>query len=273
MVQAWSSATTDTFRGAAGGFVTRAFTQPVNYREANGGWAPIVNTLVPDAAAGPGTVENAANGWHVQLPGSAAGTVGLSDGAQRGGGFSLPGAAAAAISTDGPSATYRGVFADTSVSYEAAAGSVKERIVLASASAPSTFRFALDLPAGWSARLASGTAELLRPDGSLSDFRIAAPTVTDAAPGFQNPFAHVRTSISRDGSGGWGLVVSIDRRWLSSSDRVFPVTVDPTVRIGNQLDCFIASWAPGTSGCGQPYMDVGTASGDGGHEILPIGGR
>jgi hypothetical protein len=49
------------------------------------------------------------------------------------------------------------------------------------------------------------------------------------------------TTLRRDGS-GWELVVSVDRAWLDSRERVFPVTIDPSVTMSTgQTDCMLTT--------------------------------
>jgi RHS repeat-associated protein len=252
-----SSAMSDTWRTAGGGFVTRTYLTPVNYRDSKGEWAPIQDSFVADSSAGSGYVQNQANAWHVHLPGRLGKSrVSFSvDGATVG--FSLANAADVPIDTSGSTASYKHAFTDADVEYQAASNDVKERIVLSSASAPSSYTFPLDLPSGWTARMQNGAVVFFDASGKRTEIAIAPATVADSSSGFQDPFAHVTMHLAKMSDGADDVVVSVDKSWLESPARQFPVTIDPTVTITQQGDCWIASWAPTTNACPVAYMDLG----------------
>lgn len=62
------TANTNTIATGKGNFKTLLYPGPVNYRNAAGHYAPIVNTLVPAPASSGEAVENQANGFMAQLP-------------------------------------------------------------------------------------------------------------------------------------------------------------------------------------------------------------
>jgi RHS repeat-associated protein len=253
------TATSDTWQSSNGLYTTRVFDSPINYRDSSGGWKPIDNSLVADPAAGSGAVQNQANSWKVRLPGQlGSGVVSVTEGGETVG-FDAKGASASKLTVSGADGTYANAYPGADLHYSARSDLIKESIVLRSASAPSSYTFPLHLPAGITPKVLAGGVVFERADGSRLPVGIAAPTVTDASKGFQDPFAHVSMDLKQVGS-SWELVVSVDKAWLGAPDRVFPVTIDPSVTTNSpQQDCWLNSAAPTTSACTTGYMDVGSS--------------
>jgi hypothetical protein len=146
-------------------------------------------------------VQNAANSWHVTLPGDlSSGKVAVAaDGLSFG--FGVAGAASSAVSLNGAHATYRGAFNDATVAYEAESEQVKESIVLSSAAAPSSYSFPLEVPEGWTPRLISGNVDFFDAAGDRSKVAISAPEVTDASDPVGGPLGPLATSLDHSASG------------------------------------------------------------------------
>ena len=162
------------------------------------------------------------------------------------------------INPDGVS--YPAVATDTDLRYRVTAGGLKEEVVLASPSAPTSFTFHLADP-----KAALGAAKAL-PGGGYS----FANKIDDAAVSLPAPFAYEQRSagagvIPRDltsahlgltkAGDGWDLVVSVDPTWLASTGRTFPIVIDPTVNFSdaNAFDGsyeYSPSLHPTCPGCG-----------------------
>ncbi|GGL01195.1 RHS repeat-associated core domain-containing protein [Mangrovihabitans endophyticus] len=210
------------YDNADGTQTTEYSTAALNYRTADGGWAPIDAHLTGDAATG----------W--QRTGD---TVGLrlaprADAAELvrvtlpGGGVLAYGAAGARGVTgrvDGDTATYRGVWPDVDVELQAQPGGVKETLVLGSAAAPHGFTFPLRLT-GLSAAVDGAAVVLTDPAGNRRA-SIPAGYLVDAS----GAVSHAVRYRLVDGETGAALRVEADEDWLADPQRQFPVRLDPPV--------------------------------------------
>ncbi|MFC3739289.1 RHS repeat-associated core domain-containing protein [Paractinoplanes deccanensis] len=197
---------------------------PVNYRTADGTWAPIDTRLEPDQQAG--GWRNAADSVGVHLAGSAAaGTlaeVTFDEGHSVA--YSMAGVSGGVAGAEGSTVTYRGVAPGVDLRLEAQPGGLKETVVLSSGKAPASFVFPLKLT-GLTARLAGGRVELADETGAVRGV-IPAGTSVDAA---GEPGRVGYELIER--AGGTALRVFVDEQWLRDPERAFPVEVDPTVQV------------------------------------------
>jgi len=239
------SATADMYRNADGSYTKIVYPAAVNYRSATGSYLPINTTL---AAAGHRWQETA-NSITVSVGALAsdprAGFVSFTRGASLG--YGLAGAAPVAATVTGSQAAYPGALPGTDLQETAATDGIGASLVLHSAAAASTWLFPLRLH-GLTAMLASdGSVALAGPSGRTAGV-IAPAIATDSRP---SPQAGRQ---ARDGAvsdrlvpyrGGLALQVSLDRAWLASPARAFPVMV--SLRVSGQ------SGAAGTPGAS--YLD------------------
>ena len=170
---------------------------------------------------------------------------------------------------------FDGVLPNVDLEYAVIASGVKESIVLQSAAAPSTFRFVLT-PDAESRKLRAalqkdGSIAFFAPGRGEPVFSVLAPTVADSfsveskpGPGYDPTKAPagstpetggkppteprlpggpagpadgmVAQSVSELPDGSFQITVSVDREWLSSPKRVFPVVVDPTISQADMRD-------------------------------------
>jgi RHS repeat-associated protein len=261
-----STAFSDYFDNADGSYTVKTSMASVNYKATDGTWQPIDATLVHGSD---GQLHQRANGIGVSFAGgqsmagasvrlrslapdgvpiaaaspsraasssgSAGQLVSLSLGSGESLAWSLQGAAAVTPSVTGATAQYDGILPETNLSLTSEDWGVKEAWTLSSASAPNSWSFPLALsgvslrddPAyGWELVDASGSVV-----GRLS-VPFAYDSVTVNAQHPNTSFA-VTYSLSTDSSGAQSLVMTLDRSWLDDPARVFPVTVDPTVTVGD----------------------------------------
>lgn len=215
--------TSQTFRVERGAFVTRVYGSPVNTGKAGGGLARVPSKL----SAIDGVLEFRGDGVDARLPerlsasavkvSSTTGTIG----------YRLADAGGGEAAVTDASARYADVRPDTDVTVTALADGVKEDLQLNSADAPSRFAFDLTLPAKASARLTANGSVAISTAGD-EDFEIAAPFMVDDARSFAPKRA--ATYSLTETTGGYRLMLTLDRAWLTAEDRAFPVTVDPTIR-------------------------------------------
>lgn len=135
-------------------------------------------------------------------------------------GYALEGAADVPAEVDGETARYRSVLPGVDLELESSATSVKETIVLASASSANEFAFKVQ-GKGMKLRLtAAGQVEWL--DRKSGEVLAVVPK------GWAVDAAGVRTESVTYSIKGKKLVVTLDDVWLNDPARVFPVKIDPT---------------------------------------------
>lgn len=244
------TATSETFLLPDGARETRIYQAPVHYRNADGEWKPIGETLEP--VNGP-ALTNGANSFDLTLPARMGdGPVKLAEDGEWVA-FELLGA---------PTETAELSVGDTVASYEVGgttleltslANGVKEEIVIEDSSQPSTFSFELNASEGIAPRHAEdGSIRFEDADGRLFAL-LPAPTIADSSSEEGVNADAVAYALSPRESGGWRLTVAADEAWLADPARVWPVRIDPTVAVtGAEDDCTIGSLpAPeGWKACG-----------------------
>lgn len=134
---------------------------------------------------------------------------------------------------------YENVKTDTDIEYVLIGNDIKENIILNSVSDTYTYVFNLSL---------NGLTPILNDDGSISlinnkentmQYLIPAPYMYDSAGATSS---NVTYTLIKTDSQSYTLTVSADDEWINSEDRVFPVTIDPTIQYdGVVFDTYISS--------------------------------
>jgi RHS repeat-associated protein len=222
------TATSKTFQQQNGPNVTRVWQSARHFRGAGGRWEEIDSSFKATASG----FRNGANGWRVDVPAAAGGAVR----AQMGDdwvSFALRGARGSVRAAGG------GVAADVlpgvQARYALGANRLKEELVLADRSAPSTFRYSLSAAAGLTPRVTRAGAIEFRDAAGESRLSLAAPVMWDAAGARSRA---VEYEIEREGA-GWALTVRADEGWVDAPQRRYPVTVDPTVTFTDSNDTYM----------------------------------
>src|SRR4051812_6264095 len=252
-IPALRTRTSDTFADpgltgkGTGGNIAVLSRGSINYKDANGTWQPIDNSLV----ATTGGFRNKANAYSLKVPSSLADPVTIA----RGGnsvGFTLRGAAGAPAARKS-SATFNRAFAGVTVAYTAESDAVKETLTLANAKVPSKFVYQLALSKGLVASLNGARGVDVRDGKGNVQFVLTAPFMQDAA----GAVANIPLSLH-----GTTLTLSPARAWLSNPARRFPVVVDPSILTpGATNDCKIENGgSANTSFCSTSTLDVGKNS-------------
>ena len=219
--QAPRNANERVYDNADGTQTTEFSGSPINYRRADGTWAPIDSDLTADGAGW----KNTADAVDVRLAprANAADLVRLTLDAGHVFAYGLSGASAAAGRQDGDAVVYPGVLPGTDLKLQAEPGGAKETIVLRSADAPRVFDFPLRLT-GLTARLAGRQIELVDAAGKVRAV-VPAGWMEDSA---TDPVRSDAVGYAlRDG--GRTLRVTVDAKWVSAPERVFPIVIDPSV--------------------------------------------
>jgi RHS repeat-associated protein len=225
-LEAKRTATSETFLLPDGARETRIYDSPINYRDEDGQWVPIDAGLEQASSS---TITNGDNAFDIELPARlGAGAVRLSTDEQWIS-YRLLGSETRAAEVEGATATYEANDPGTTFELGEAPQGVKEEIVLADSSQPSTFHFSLDASDGLVPQLADdGSVEFLGADGRVRA-TIPAPTIADSAEGHPEDGHAAHYELETAGQGAWQLTIKVDPEWLSSDDRVWPVRIDPTM--------------------------------------------
>jgi hypothetical protein len=232
LVTSATTASSDLYQNADGSYTRIVSSAPVNYQTASGGWAPIDTGL---GLQGDGRWHERANSLTVSFAGrSDSPALGSLDGTGNHGpfglAFGLSGAAGVQGTAAGPAMTYPGVLPATDLTETDTATGIAERLVLHSATAPSTWIFPLKLTGLTPALQGDGSVYLVDASGTVQGV-IPAGLAQDSATGPQTGPAGAPTPVTYrlvSYQGGAALQASIDQAWLASPARVFPVTVDPS---------------------------------------------
>lgn len=237
-----------TYQAPNGSLKTVLHAEAVNYRDAQGKWQPIDNSLVPAN----GGYRNKANSFAVELPGALGGrpvriehdgvSVSFAPRALRG---------VAAVT--GATGSFRDAARATTLEYTVTGSGLKEALVLASKSAPRSFTFDLSVQGATPKQSASGGVDFVSGGRVVSSFLPAF--MVDARGARSNAVA---TSLAAVPS-GHTVTVTPDRAWLQSPARRYPVVIDPTFEFtGGARECYIADGADeNTNFCGNPTLNTG----------------
>ncbi|MCY0934721.1 LamG-like jellyroll fold domain-containing protein [Streptomyces sp. H34-S4] len=230
-----STATSDLYVNADGSTTVRHFAGRTNFKAGDGTWKQIDTGLVADTD---GRLQERSNSLDVEFAPNAADQqlASIDFGSGRSLAYALSGAAKATPTVaDNGTATYAGVLPDTDVQLVPLAEGFKENLVLRSAKAANSWTFLLD-GKGLTPRIAAdgdveftdaaGKVTATIPHAFMEDSKID-PRSGDAA----QSRAVTYELISVDGKPA--LRMTADRAWLDAPERVYPVTVDPTVTSSN----------------------------------------
>lgn len=237
-----------TYRKADGSYQAQVSAGPVNYRDVSGDWKPIDTDFVSDGDGGLKTTEAAAK---VSLPESLDDPAKVTAGS-RWVSFEMAGANGEVVPTaDGSTATYKDVLDGVDADYDAQPTGVKETLTLADASAPASYRYALDASSGLTPRLLENGTVVFRDAAGVTRFWLPAPTVQEG--GADSPTTdHVAYRLSEDRQ---TLTVAVDPDWLAQA--AFPVQVDPSIWYGDDTSCTLASATPTVAACGGTTLKLG----------------
>ncbi|MCW3841999.1 DNRLRE domain-containing protein [Micromonospora yasonensis] len=262
------TATTQVFQMSDGRLQAEVSAAPRFYQDAKGAWQPI-DTTISAAKAGGFAAANTSNTFTSRFGGTTGNLARFElDGQQVT--LGLAGAPRLVTPTwKGDTVTYAGILDGVDLSYEVTATALKERMVLRSAAAASTFTFSMDAGTLKVAQREDGSIEFRSPRDNRVLLVMPAPFMFDAKAEASSPYGYaystkVTQALRADG-GRWAIDVTADKGWLSDSKRVWPVTVDPTIKIqptkDAAKDAMVMRDAPR-----EPYgstwnLSVGTTSG------------
>jgi RHS repeat-associated protein len=233
---------------------TRLYEAPVNYRDEQGDWQPIEESL---EEAPSGAIANGDNSFDVHLPedlNEAPIKLSLEDAwiSEKPLNVSVGDA-----DLQGDTAVYAAPVDQTQFEFSGLANGLKETIELADSSAPSVYRYEVEASAGLAPELTPEGAVEFRDQGGQLVAMMPAPVMVDRAE-VAAPAEAIGYTLEADGAGKWQLAVEADREWLDSPDRSWPVSIDPTMTLkATPLDCLIVNDGAENTLCGangQSYL-------------------
>ncbi|MEU9994168.1 LamG-like jellyroll fold domain-containing protein [Streptomyces sp. NPDC050848] len=228
-----------TFLNKDGTYTTRFYNEPVNFRSSEGTWKAIDTGLARTAQTTTRSMNGSGGNWEPRsteeqlrfaeyADAQTLVRLGVNDSAAIG--WGIEGVSHAQGKVTGSVITYPEARPHADVEIIAGSSSVKETLILKSAAAPTQWRFPLALE-GLTAKLdahggiafvdASGRQQGWMPAGWMEDSR-KAPNSNEGVIS-----SGVTYEIVREGA-RQVLVVTLDKKWLSAPERVFPVKVDPS---------------------------------------------
>ncbi len=222
----------------------------LNYRDAQGAWQPIDNSLVP---AGGGGYANKGNAYSAHLPGELSAPVRFSED----GGwveFRLDGARGSGR-VSGNTDSFGGVLPNVDVGYAAGSDFLHETLTLKNPSAPSSFSYQVQTSPGLSAKEDGHSGIDFLDHSGKRLFSFVAPYMQDSSGTPAGLSRAVSLKLAPSAS-GYEVTLSADKGWLSSPERKWPVTIDPTTGTVF-LDCTIAEGHATTNYCPTTYLVVG----------------
>ncbi|MFE9653200.1 DNRLRE domain-containing protein [Micromonospora sp. NPDC006431] len=229
------TANTKTFQLSDGRTQAEISSMPVHYRDAKGRWQAIDTTVRPTNEKG--YVQGNRTNSFTSLFGDSSKDLVRFEAEGRSIELGLTGAAKTVTPTvSGSTVTYPGIASGADVVYDVTSTALKEKIVLRKAPAgPVSWTFTLDT-AGLTARQrADGSIAFVRPGGGEPVFVMPAPFMYDSKDDKSSPHGKVWsdkvTQRVQQVYGQTTVTVSADAAWLTDKARVYPVVVDPTIKI------------------------------------------
>ncbi|WP_234008818.1 LamG-like jellyroll fold domain-containing protein [Streptomyces sp. Mg1] len=263
-----------TFANPDGTFTTRFYNEPVNFRGKDGKWKDIDTSLARQQQTGLRTMSDSGSFWEPRSTETLSRFAEYADAptlvqfgadAQAVIAYGIEGAAHTQGQVSGSVITYPQIRPSADLELILGSESVKETLVLKDADAPKEWRFPLALE-GLTAKLdghggiafldADGGQKAWMPAGWMEDSK-KAPNSNEGVIS-----SGVAYDIVQEGA-RQVLVVTLDKKWLSDPERVFPVKVDPSVeRSGASTGTYVQ--APYNQNfSSDTILKVGTSNGGG----------
>ncbi|BCL12656.1 hypothetical protein GCM10017556_03950 [Micromonospora sagamiensis] len=208
---------------------------PLHYRDAKGRWQSIDTRVRPTGRDG--YVQGNTTNSFTSLFGDSSDELVRFEQQGRSVELGLVGAAKGVTPrVAGSTVTYPGVAGGADVVYDVTATALKEKIVLhRPPGGPASYTFTLDTTGLTAQQRADGSIAFVRPAGGDPVFVMPAPFMYDDRDDRTSPHGKVwsdRVTQTVSGSGAATTVtVTADAGWLADPKRVYPVVIDPTIRI------------------------------------------
>lgn len=213
------------FLNPDGSFTEQIFGRAIHYKDNNGLWQTVDSSLVVDEK---GNYRNKANRFLVNFKSVA--NAGFLDISNNGTTLSFRPkfAGATKASVKGAEVLYENITGNTDLRYKVSANGVKEDILLKGLDSATTYSFELKADNLTWQQQEDGSVQFFQNGKTESVFNLQKPYMVDAARHFST---NVSYKISKDNNGRASIDVVADPTWIQDPKRVFPVVIDPTVRI------------------------------------------
>ena len=208
--------------------VAQLYTSPISFRE-NGEWKEIDNTLVPVE----GGYVNAANAFEAFFPSELSATRPVTLTYPQGSfSFEVVGARPARATAEAQTVTYADVRPHMDLAFDMTTGGIKERALLRSRAAQRHVDYHI-VTDGLSLEEIDGNRIAVVSGESLVAY-VPAPFAYDSSidPATGEPATtyDVDMQLRQQGPNAYGLTLEIAPEWFEDPERVFPVTLDPSVQ-------------------------------------------
>lgn len=127
---------------------------------------------------------------------------------------------------------YENALLNTDIEYVMVGNNVKENIIIKSPANHYEYSFSLALKNLIAECDSYGNIRLLDNQTSECEYIMPAPFMYDAANALSYDVSYELTAIS---NGTYAIKVSANSDWINSSDRVFPVTIDPSINTNTNI--------------------------------------
>jgi hypothetical protein len=157
------------------------------------------------------------------------------------------------------SVKYESLFNGADLEYILSGSKLKENIIVNEKASSYVYRFNLNLTGLYAILNEDGSISLIGSNTDKIEFTIPAGYMFDNAGNYSEGVTYALTSKP---NGNYTLTVTADSEWINSADRVFPVTVDPTITVGASTtteihDTYAAQGDPTATPQGYDWMESG----------------
>jgi len=218
----------------------------LHYKNAKGQFVDISENLVSSEATAPvGSIETLSTENKTSFSSTAQGAATLTspDGKQSVS-FTYCGQELSAPLSLGDTALYLDPTGATTLQYQALSNGVKETLLLNTPTTKTSYDFRLDFT-GLSLKQDKGTWELIKEDGSVA-YVLSDLVVSDSAEQ-EVACPNISWELLSSGKSSARFRATIDKSWLASSERVWPVKIDPSATISVAQDGYVSSGTPTTN--------------------------
>ncbi|MBO4983009.1 MAG: RHS repeat protein, partial [Clostridia bacterium] len=220
------------------------YTQPVHYKDSNGKWIDIDNALTLNGSEY--STNNKSEIKFANKSGSS-GLVSIKDGKYKID-FTPSNTNKVSVVIENPQsnnsrkfedlsvlnnlvskAIYTNIYDGIDIEYVLVGNNIKENIIVKEKQDSYTYTFELKLN-NLSAELVNGAIILSDYDSDEQVYEIPAPYMLDANNEYSNS---VEYSLVQNSKWKYTLTVTANPEWINAEERVFPVTIDPTIRVSD----------------------------------------
>ncbi|MBG6106099.1 MULTISPECIES: DNRLRE domain-containing protein [Micromonospora] len=241
---------------------------PLHYKDSKGRFQPIDTTVKP--TTGKGYVQGNRTNTFTSLFGDSSKELVRFEQDGRSIELGLAGVdKGASPKVTGSTVTYKGLAGGADVVYDVTATALKEKIVLRKApGGPVSYTFTLDTAGLTAQQRQDGSIAFVGPNGGEPVFVMPAPFMYDDKDDASSPHGKVWSDkVSQRVQQVYGqttVTVSADAAWLADPARVYPVVIDPTIKVqpvpADAQDVAIYSGATTTNYNDTYQLNVGTTS-------------